>query len=363
VPAEGATTGGHYEDRPSFDAANGVPSGGTERMWVSDGPAMGSGEQNRRAATAIGKATIGTAEILASGVWNQTVRIAGGLASIPYLLDSVDAAVAVQEGMKDRFEWTPQSDGAKGIIKALQPVAAVVSEKIEKARAYSESKIGDGATTVLFSGTQAALEIAGTVTGTRSAAAFVERRLFKTAEQGAGRGAAAELADELSDAKAVGNALGENGTIATPGGTNLRAIAAGAAELSPAQAAVLAQLEGNGSRIVIPKRGFGQTDLAALSAATGDEFAMFTAGGRRLVVRGTADGIPIGIADGSAQELAAQGWRWSSHVHPDGVLRSSIGDRAVLDVFRNQRSAILDPVGGRSLFSPAGDMLSPSWLP
>ena len=154
-----------------------------------------------------------------------------------------------------------------------------------------------------------------------------------------------------------------NTSIASPGGFNLRAIAAGAEDLTPTQASVLAQLEGNGARVLIPKQGFGQNDLAALAAATGNEFAMFTTGGRRLVVRGSADGIPIGIADGTAQELAAQGWRWSSHVHPDGVLRSSVGDRAVLDLFRNQRSAILDPLGGRSLFSPAGDMLSPNWLP
>jgi hypothetical protein len=151
-------------------------------------------------------------------------------------------------------------------------------------------------------------------------------------------------------------------TIATPG-TNLRAIAAGVQELNPAQAAVLGQLEGFGSRVIIPKSSFGQTDLAALSAATGDEFAMFTAGGRRLIARGDAQGIPIGTADGSAQALAAQGWRWSSHVHPDGVLRSSSGDRAVLGVFSNSRSAVLDPYGGRGLFSSTGDMIGPSWLP
>lgn len=80
-------------------------------------------------------------------------------------------------------------------------------------------------------------------------------------------------------------------------------------------------------------------------------------------MRGDAGGIPISVADGSAQALADKGWRWSSHVHPDGTLRSSIGDRAVLEVFGNQRSAVLDPFGGRALFSPAGDMIGPNWLP
>ena len=143
----------------------------------------------------------------------------------------------------------------------------------------------------------------------------------------------------------------------------LRAIAAGAAELSPRQASVLAQLDGFGTRTIIPKRGFGQSDLAALSAATGDEFAMFTAGGRRLLIRGDATGVPIGIADGSASSLASQGWRWSSHVHSDGSLLSSAGDRAVLSVFGNSRSAILTPTGSRGLFNPDGDLIGPGWLP
>ncbi|MBC7768444.1 MAG: hypothetical protein H7124_06635 [Phycisphaerales bacterium] len=90
---------------------------------------------------------------------------------------------------------------------------------------------------------------------------------------------------------------------------------------------------------------------------------MFTTGGRRLIIRGDATGVPIGIADGSAHELAAQGWRFSSHVHPDGSLLSSAGDRAVLSVFGNSRSAVLSPTGSRGLFSANGDMIGPGWLP
>jgi hypothetical protein len=150
--------------------------------------------------------------------------------------------------------------------------------------------------------------------------------------------------------------------ISSPGG-GLRAIAAGSADLSSYQASVLARLEGYGSSAIIPKRGFGLNDLAALSAKTGDEFAMFTTGGRRMIMRGDATTVPISLEQ--AKGLSAQGWRWSAHTHPDGVLRSSglDGDRGILAPFRNQRSAILDPFGGRSLFSPAGDMLDSSWLP
>lgn len=154
----------------------------------------------------------------------------------------------------------------------------------------------------------------------------------------------------------------KSGIISSPGG-GLRAIAAGASDLSPSQASVLARLERYGSSTIIPKRGFGLNDLAALSAKTGDAFAMFTTGGRRMIMRGDATTVPI--TREQAKSLSVQGWRWSAHTHPDGVLRSSgmDGDRGILAPFRNQRSAILDPFGGRSLFSPAGDMIDSSWLP
>ncbi len=145
---------------------------------------------------------------------------------------------------------------------------------------------------------------------------------------------------------------------------NYRAIAAGVEDLSVAQIKTLTQLPKVGSRIIVTK-DFGQNDLAALSAATGDEFAMFTTGGRRLIIRGNATGVPIGAVE--AEELAAKGWRWSSHVHPDGTLRSSLGDRAILKIFRdhnlNSKSSISDPYGRRFNFSPDGDLISPEWRP
>ncbi|ECF3154125.1 type VI secretion system tube protein TssD [Salmonella enterica subsp. enterica] len=152
-------------------------------------------------------------------------------------------------------------------------------------------------------------------------------------------------------------------TIATTG-QNYRAIAASVEDLSIAQTKTLTQLPKMGSRTIVTK-GFGQNDLAALSAATGDEFAMFTTGGRRLIIRGNATGVPIGAVE--AEELAAKGWRWSSHVHPDGTLRSSLGDRAILKIFKdhnlNSKSSISDPYGRRFNFSPDGDLISPEWIP
>lgn len=135
-------------------------------------------------------------------------------------------------------------------------------------------------------------------------------------------------------------------------------------KLNSRQAAVLEKLPEFGSNVIVSK-SFGQRDLTALTAATGDEFAMFSAGGRRLIYRGDAGSVPITPELG--EKLSAQGWRWSSHVHPGadiGVLRSSTGDRAVLDAMGGQRSAIFNSIGQRRLFTPQGDSLEgwrPSW--
>ncbi|MBZ4416289.1 RHS repeat-associated core domain-containing protein [Myxococcus sp. RHSTA-1-4] len=144
---------------------------------------------------------------------------------------------------------------------------------------------------------------------------------------------------------------------------NPAAIVRGMGELSPIQHSVLTQLNDAGTQTLISKRLFGSNDLAALTAATGDEFAMFTTGGRRLLVRGTADSVPISPA--IAAQLRAKGWRWSAHTHPGistNVLRSSVGDRAVLEAMDGSQSAILNSLGERRLFSAAGDNLA-GWLP
>lgn len=122
------------------------------------------------------------------------------------------------------------------------------------------------------------------------------------------------------------------------------------------------QLPEVGSR-VITKNNFGQNDLAALTAATGVEFAMFSTGGRRLIYRGNSSSVPI--TPEIARELAAQGWRWSSHTHPgvgQGILRSSEGDWAVLGAMNRPRSRIFNSMGQGRNFTPAGDSVE-GWMP
>lgn len=144
---------------------------------------------------------------------------------------------------------------------------------------------------------------------------------------------------------------------------NPAAILRGIGDLNKRQRGLLNRLANDGDRIIIPKNGVSLNDISALTASTGVEFAMFTRRGERMLVRGTSGIVDIGVDE--ARSLAAQGWRWSAHTHPGrgaNVLRSSVGDRAILGEFRNQSSAIMNSEGQRSIFSAAGDMLT-GWLP
>jgi len=56
-----------------------------------------------------------------------------------------------------------------------------------------------------------------------------------------------------------------------------------------------------------------------VTAATGDEFAVFTLAGRRLIVRGDARGVSVDTE--RARVLAAAGWRWGALTdHGAGVV-------------------------------------------
>ncbi|SFV14459.1 SpvB/TcaC N-terminal domain-containing protein [Pseudoduganella namucuonensis] len=175
--------------------------------------------------------------------------------------------------------------------------------------------------------------------------------------------ATAEVATSIAQKVGKVGANTSSLTIASKLATgNPAAIARGMGELNSRQIAALDKLPEFGSNTIVHK-SFGQKDLAALTAATGDEFAMFSTGGRRLIYRGDATSVPI--TPEIAQNLAKQGWRWSSHVHPGydtGALRSSLGDQAVLRAMGGNQSAIFNSMGQRSMFTPAGDSLN-GWTP
>ena len=113
-------------------------------------------------------------------------------------------------------------------------------------------------------------------------------------------------------------------------------------DLNNRQQKLLGKLPEYDSRVVVPKKSVNMRDLAALTAKTGDEFAMFTKGKERLIIRGNAYMVDIGIAE--AKELAKQGYRWSGHTHP-GIdwlcLQASHGDMEILRCFPSQKISVI----------------------
>ena len=107
--------------------------------------------------------------------------------------------------------------------------------------------------------------------------------------------------------------------------------------LNDRQQAVLDKLPEYDSRAWFDKN-VTMMDLSALTAKTGNEFAMFTLGSRRLIVRGNA-GI-VNITPEKAAEMSALGYRWSGHTHI-GSLLASIGDKRVLNAFKNQKTSVI----------------------
>ena len=123
-----------------------------------------------------------------------------------------------------------------------------------------------------------------------------------------------------------------------------------AKELSQRQQEILDKLPRYGSQVIVNKRDVSMHDLAALTAKTGDEFAMFTRKGERLIVRGDSEEVPIGRK--IATELSRAGYRWSGHTHPgftDASLIVSDGDRAVLKAFGQTSSALYNAAGKQTM--------------
>ncbi|MDR0944340.1 MAG: hypothetical protein LBM41_07415, partial [Ruminococcus sp.] len=85
-------------------------------------------------------------------------------------------------------------------------------------------------------------------------------------------------------------------------------------ELSAKQRRLLARLPDFDSRATLPRKAVNMSDLAALTAATGCEFALFTKGKERLVVRG--DSHIVNISEEEAKSLSEEGFRFSGHTHP-----------------------------------------------
>jgi len=70
-------------------------------------------------------------------------------------------------------------------------------------------------------------------------------------------------------------------------------------ELNNRQKKLLEQLSDFDSKVIVPKKSVKMSDLAALTAYTGDEFAMFTNGNERLIIRGNQRGVNVDVTNGT----------------------------------------------------------------
>ncbi len=122
------------------------------------------------------------------------------------------------------------------------------------------------------------------------------------------------------------------------------------------QERILSQLPEYNSKIIVPKKSVGLSDLAALTAKTNVEFAMFTKGNERLLIRG--DSVSVNVTLEYAEELAKAGYRWSGHTHPGmgaSCRIASDGDKAVLAKFKHRESVIYDSSGSFTRFGADED--------
>ena len=70
-------------------------------------------------------------------------------------------------------------------------------------------------------------------------------------------------------------------------------------ELNNRQKKLLEQLSDFDSKVIVPKKSVKMSNLAALTAYTGDEFAMFTNGNERLIIRGNQRGVNVDVTNGT----------------------------------------------------------------
>jgi hypothetical protein len=171
------------------------------------------------------------------------------------------------------------------------------------------------------------------------------RKINEGALPAAERAALRESKDALEEAIEI--ARPRQSGIGNPG-----AVADGTAQLGARQNRLLSQLGGDGARITVPKEGISIQDIAALTARTGDEFAIFTKGNERMVLRGNADRIEV--SPQLLQQLKSEGWRWSAHSQPGnriGDAVASASDQRVLRELGQNQSLIVNSRGDVNIFT------------
>jgi RHS repeat-associated protein len=99
-------------------------------------------------------------------------------------------------------------------------------------------------------------------------------------------------------------------------------------------------LSQQGSILQLPKRGVSMNDLRSIGRVTGDEYSMFTLGGRRTIIRGTGNEVRVS-EDIFKNIVSGKYGKWSGHTHPPGYsLTPGPADRPFLQTLGQIRSGI-----------------------
>jgi hypothetical protein len=160
---------------------------GTQTVARRDFPPMSYKMEMTKTARALRNAVIGGSEMIFKGAINGAVRVGGGLYSIPYLFDSVHAAVAAQKNFGGKYSLEMQSQGARTFGRVVAPLVDVISKDfIIPATNFAESKIGIGATAFLKGAAQFGLETWGVASGMRSIAGAIEAASVRRVSMGPG---------------------------------------------------------------------------------------------------------------------------------------------------------------------------------
>lgn len=128
-----------------------------------------------------------------------------------------------------------------------------------------------------------------------------------------------------------------------------------AAKLSEADARILETIAERFSWTEVPTEAADIYTLAALTARTGDEFAMFARGNVKIIMHGaSANGMPWTLPNDLARRVFDEQLRWTGHSHPTTMdLKASDDDRKTLAVFKWQKkSTIVDLTGKTISFTP-----------
>ena len=124
-----------------------------------------------------------------------------------------------------------------------------------------------------------------------------------------------------------------------------------AAKLSEADAKILETIAERFSWTEVPTEAADIYTLAALTARTGDEFAMFARGNVKIIMHGaSANGIPWTLPEDLARRVFDEQLRWTGHSHPTTMnLRASDDDRKTLAVFKWQKKSTIVDLTGKTI--------------